>query len=184
MFHIANINISIADLRRAMTARTLLEAVSTESRLDSATKLVFESIDEALIDLFGNRPRQAAYDFMERNHGINRSEIPNHLDQFFGLFERVFGIASKKVIGRAIAKRMYAKLGLGFKPIPYYEFSDYLERVRFIIEALQRAKSATNVLPLPHHHTDTSQHNVHVRNDSTRRPARRTVAASHHPPEP
>jgi hypothetical protein len=100
---------------------------------------------------------------MERSHGIDRAEIPNHLDQFFRLFERVFGIASRKVIGRAAAKRLYAKLGLGFKPIPYFEFTDYLERVRIIIETL-RNKSTNNRLALPHHYeeTNTSQPGLRV----------------------
>jgi hypothetical protein len=112
--------------------------------LDALTKLLSDSIGEALTDLIGTRAREAIYDYVERNHSIARSEIPDHLDELFTLFERNFGVASKKVIGRVIAKKVYSKLDWEFYPIPNFEFNDYLEKIktRLAREVLDRAKSA------------------------------------------
>jgi len=93
-------------------------------------KLLSDSIDEVLINLVGTRAREATYDYMERNHSTARSEIPGHLDEFLSLFERTFGVAGRKVIGRAIAKKVYSKLDLEFYPIPHFELTDYLERIK------------------------------------------------------
>jgi hypothetical protein len=111
---------------------------------DALTKLLSDSIGEALTDLIGTRAREAIYDYIERNHSIARSEIPDHLDELFTLFERNFGVASKTVIGRVIAKKVYTKLDLEFYSIPHFEFIDYLEKIktRLAREVLDRAKSA------------------------------------------
>ncbi len=128
---------------------THIELPRVYSGPDALVKLLSDSIGEVLTDLVGTRAREAVYDYMERNHSIARSEIPHHLDELFRLFERNFGVASKKVIGMVIAKKVYSKLDWEFHPIPNFEFTDYLERIKTKLtkEVLDRAKSATGQFP-------------------------------------
>ncbi len=97
---------------------------------DALRRLLSDSIGEALTDLLGTRAREAIYDYMERNRSVARGEIPYHLDELFKLFERNFGAASKRVIGRVIAKRVYSKLEWEFNPIRNFEFNDHPERIK------------------------------------------------------
>jgi hypothetical protein len=109
------------------------------------TKLLSESINEALTDLIGSRAREAIYDYMERKHSVGRNEIPKHLDSLFTLFEGTFGVGGKKVIGRIIAKKVYAKLDWEFESLPNLEFADYMERIKTDItsEVLEQARSSS-----------------------------------------
>ena len=97
---------------------------------NALTNLLSDSIDEALTDLLGSRARESIYDYMERNHSVARNEIPERLDDLFKLFEGYFGVKSKNVIGRVIARKVYSKLDWEFVSIPNFEFGDYLERIR------------------------------------------------------
>ena len=110
---------------------------------DAFGKLLAGSIDESMTDLLGTRVREAVYDFMERKYSVARNEISQHLDELFKLFENNFGVASKKVIGRAFAKKVYSKLEWEFIPIPNFEFADYIDSIKARIarELLDRAKS-------------------------------------------
>lgn len=116
-----------------------LSPASEEKRIDLPTaysgphalgSLLCDSIGEALTDLLGARAREAVCDYMKREHSIARNEIPKHLDILFTLFEHNFGARAKNVIGRSIAKKVYAKLDWTFEPIPNFEFADYLERIK------------------------------------------------------
>ena len=109
------------------------------------TDLLFDCISEALTDLVGSRAREAIYDFMERKHSVGRNEIPEHLDSLFTLFEGIFGGGGKKVIGRIIVKKVYAKLDWEIESLPNLEFADYMEKIKTKIanETLEHASSAT-----------------------------------------
>ena len=111
---------------------------------NALTNLLSDSIDEALTDLLGSRAREAIYDYMERNYSVARNEIPERLDDLFKLFEGYFGVKSKNVIGRVIARNVYSKLDWEFESIPNFEFGDYLEiiRTRVAKEALGSASAA------------------------------------------
>jgi len=95
--------------------------------------LILESVDEALGDLLGRRAREAVYDYLERNCFMARSEIPKSLGEFFSALERTFGKGSK-TIGKVIAKKLYAKLGLTFVELPNAECKDYVELARVKLE--------------------------------------------------
>ncbi|MGD0690693.1 MAG: hypothetical protein ABSA50_13130 [Candidatus Bathyarchaeia archaeon] len=94
------------------------------------TNLLSDSISEVLTDLVGSRAREAIYDYMERKHSVGRNEIPEHLDSLFTLLEGTFGVGGTKVIGRIIAKKVYAKIDWKFEPLPNLEFADYMERIK------------------------------------------------------
>jgi hypothetical protein len=94
------------------------------------TNLLSESVSETLTELVGSHAREAIYDYMERKHSVSRDEIPEHLDSLFTVLEDTFGVEGKKVIGRIIAEKVYAKLDWEFESFPNLEFADYMERIK------------------------------------------------------
>lgn len=120
----------VGELSSTGTRETRIEPPRLYSGPGAFTKLLSDSIGEVLTDLLGTRAREAVFDYMERNYSIARHEIPEHLNQFFMLFERNFGTKSKSVIGRAIAKKVHLKLDWQFEPVPNFEFADYIENIR------------------------------------------------------
>lgn len=121
----------------SVSGRVIAQAPSSYAGADALNNLISDSIGEVLRDLFGNRAAEAIYDYMERNHLTGRIEIPSHLKEFFQLLENNFGAQSSKVIGRAVAKRIYAKLDWEFYPVAKYEFADYLTGIRARLANLQ-----------------------------------------------
>jgi len=104
--------------------------------------LLLECINEALTGLLGTRSREAVYDNLERTRFLARNEIPKHLDVFFQLLEEILGKGSK-VIGKAIAKKLYSKLDLEFVDTPTLEFADHLQTVRSRLGELERTDPST-----------------------------------------
>lgn len=87
---------------------------------------ILDSIDEAIEDLLGADVRDAIYDNLERRNLLPKIELPNHLDIFCQLLDETFGRGSR-TIERAIARRLYKRLGLDFTVILAFNFNDYLE---------------------------------------------------------
>lgn len=121
---------AVAEFSPSPSSETRVQLPSSYNGSDAFLKLLSDSISEALTDLLGTRTREAVFDYMERNYSIARNEIPEHLDQFFTLFERNLGAKTKTVIGRTIARKAYSKLDWEFEPIPNFEFADYLETMK------------------------------------------------------
>lgn len=90
---------------------------------------LLNSIDEVFVELLGTRVKHAFYDSLERNQRISREELPQHLDKFQEALEAVLGTGGDTV-GRTIAKRLYAKLQLDFKPRSDYRLTDYVETAK------------------------------------------------------
>lgn len=91
--------------------------------------LLLHCIDEALVDLVGINVRDAIYQKVETTYLIPRAKIPGHLDDLYQLLGRIFG-KGNRVIGRAIAKKLFQKLEWQFIDIPQLDFFDYLDMVR------------------------------------------------------
>lgn len=92
--------------------------------------LVSDSIDETLTDLLGSRTREAVYGYLQRKYSLTKNDLANNPDQLFTIFERNFGVPAKRVIGRAIARKVYTKLDWKFQPVPHFEFADYMDKVK------------------------------------------------------
>jgi len=95
------------------TIPPLLELVTSSSTYadrKDLDRLLLESLDDVLADLLGKSVREAFYDHMERNYYFARDDVPKRLGDFLLLLERTFG-KSGRTIERAVAKRLYTKLG-------------------------------------------------------------------------
>ena len=97
---------------------------------DGFERTLSEAVHECLKDIFGGPARDAIYAFMEREYSVARSNLPKHLDELFTVFHQNFGAQAKYIIGRAFAKKLYAKLDFEFSPIPKFEFVDYLTIIK------------------------------------------------------
>jgi hypothetical protein len=100
--------------------------------------LLLDSLDEALVDLMGARFRQPFYHYFEERYGITRDVIPYRLDEFVVSLAELFGVLAMKTFGRAIAKRLYLKLGLEFSNQEEYTLLDYVKEARMNLPLLTK----------------------------------------------
>jgi hypothetical protein len=72
---------------------------------------------------------------------MGRSEITKSLGDLFSILDEIFGKGSK-IIGKAIAKKLYSKLNWEFVDCREYELTDYLATVK-----LRLAREMTKAFP-------------------------------------
>jgi len=103
--------------------------------------LLSDCIYHVLSEVLGSKARESIYDYIERNYGVTKEEIPSNMSKFFALTGEAFGSGSR-TIARCIVKRMWQELGWAFTETPGLEFWDYMEiaRARMAREAVEIAK--------------------------------------------
>ena len=84
-----------------------------------------ETIDEALSGLFSEKVRDAFYEKLRNTYSLRKEEIPNRLDDFIIALQRLFDGAAKP-IERAIAKRLYMRLGFAYREVHSYGLIEYV----------------------------------------------------------
>jgi len=72
-------------------------------------KLLIEAVDEALASL-GDSARQSIYFHLEKKFKIERTEIPQHIEDFAEGLEKIFG-AGAQFLEILIMKQLYEKTG-------------------------------------------------------------------------
>jgi hypothetical protein len=88
------------------------------------------AIDNAIFTILGRQVLKAIYDSLKEHHDISGEEIPYRLDTVFKMLEGTFGYQGAITLGRVIAKRVYARMGLQFRELPDYELQDYLDQAK------------------------------------------------------
>jgi len=143
------VEISVSNLKKEVFLPTIAapypenpNAPAEDFYSSTLESLLLECINEALTSLLGARSREAVYDNLERTRFLARNEIPKHLDVFFQVLEEILGKGSK-VIGTAIAKKLYSKLDLEFANTPKLEFADHLQTIRSKLGELERTDPST-----------------------------------------
>jgi hypothetical protein len=94
-------------------------------------RLLLDSMDEALTDVFGAEFREMFYWYLEVRFRIMKARLPSRLDDLESALSTTFGPTGSLVLGRAIAKRLYSKLGARFIEKPGWtllEYFDYLKK--------------------------------------------------------
>ncbi|MGA3110177.1 MAG: hypothetical protein ABSD99_12140 [Candidatus Bathyarchaeia archaeon] len=102
-------------------------AQRTHKEFNNEVKL---AIDNALYTILGQQVLKAVYESLRVHHGITSDEIPYRLDTLFKTLESTFGYQGAITLGRVIAKRVYARMGLQFRELPDYELQDYLDQAK------------------------------------------------------
>lgn len=105
------------DRRRTMKAR-----VMQESEFDG---LVLDSVTERLTDMLGAKFTDNFIRLLEVKFHIPKRALPKSLDNFTSILSSIFGSASALVMGRAIAKRLYARLEMPFVEKAGYTLLNY-----------------------------------------------------------
>ena len=77
----------------------------------------------------GHSVRKAIYWHLESEHGLKREDMADRLGDFVEALEGMLGEGAK-VLERVMARRLYAKLGLTFKPIEGWNLVDYVKEAK------------------------------------------------------
>jgi len=93
--------------------------MSSEAMKDFNGKLR-QAIDETIFSILGQY-----YEY-----SLRAEELSSRLDTLMEVLEYTFGPPGARTIGRAIAKRLYWKLGIQFLPRDEYTFQDYVEEAK------------------------------------------------------
>ena len=93
---------------------------------------MLEAIDEGFLAL-GESVRQVIYWRLENRFSLSRGEIPNRLKEFIEALNNMFG-AGAEILLKIIIKRLYTKLNLNFKDVENWNFIDYVENAKKLIE--------------------------------------------------
>jgi len=93
-------------------------------------RVLRESVEEALMDILGEKVRDAFFGYLEASFHVSRADFASHVEFFVKALSDVFGVTASMVLGRAIAKRIYARLEIPFVPKNGYTLTDYLKEAK------------------------------------------------------
>ena len=89
-----------------------------------------ESIRETIAQLLSPKVVESVFEHLEKVYSIKKDEIPSRLDMLLLALETIFGSRSSGVIGKAIARRLYSRLGLEFSDDPQMNLVGYVEKAK------------------------------------------------------
>ena len=92
--------------------------------------ILLESIDETIIELLSRAVVDALYVHLQTNYSLSRNELPSRLDTLINSLEKVFGVRGSLAITKAISKKFYRKLGLGFTDNPNRTLLEYVDEAK------------------------------------------------------
>jgi hypothetical protein len=88
-------------------------------------KLLIESIDEAMKEIFGEAGAGVIYDYLRHNHSLNREEIPERLEDFERGLEKILG-SGAWVMERTVLNNLYLNFGLEYRNKENYSFANHI----------------------------------------------------------
>ena len=86
--------------------------------------LLVQSVDEVVVDLLGHRVRTAFYECLQRQRGLSKEGVPEHLEEFQRFLHETFGKGGE-TLTRCIMKRFSEKLGWSYVDMHQYDLGDY-----------------------------------------------------------
>lgn len=92
-------------------------------------RLLSESLDDALKDLFGEESKQMIYTWLKSEYRIASEEMPERLGDFDLALTRMFG-RSSRAIRRVIVKRLYSRMRIEFVERTNCGLLDYVADAR------------------------------------------------------
>jgi acetylornithine deacetylase/succinyl-diaminopimelate desuccinylase-like protein len=99
------------------------------------------AIDDAISTILGPQVVKALYFHLKEHYDITSDEIPYRLDTLFDALEKTFGVKGALTLGRVIARRFYARMGLKFVELGNYKLQDYLEDAKIDLALSTRTKN-------------------------------------------
>ena len=92
--------------------------------------ILIESIHETIAQLLSPKVAEMIFEHLEKFHSVRKNEVSSHLDMLLLGLETNFGSRSSQVIGKAIARRFYSRLGLEFSDDPQRTLIGYVENAK------------------------------------------------------
>ena len=99
-------------------------------------EFLLEAIDAAL-SLLGNSSKQVVYFYLEKNFNVKKQDIPDKIEEFTIVIERLFGHGAK-ILEIEIMKNLFVKIGSAFEYFPEKDdllFIDYVDAARIYVRA-------------------------------------------------
>jgi hypothetical protein len=92
--------------------------------------ILIESIHETIAQLLSPKVAETLFEHLEKVYSIKQDEVPSRLDKLLLALATTFGSSSAQVIGKAIVKRFYSRLGLEFSDNPQTTLVGYVESAK------------------------------------------------------
>jgi hypothetical protein len=108
--------------------------ICAEEKLVEFNEFLLQSIDETMTALLSPEVANALYLHLRKTHLIQKEQVPYNLETLCHTFEQIFGYASSRTICKAIAKRLYVKLGLPFTNAPTKTLIEFVEEAKGKLE--------------------------------------------------
>jgi hypothetical protein len=99
-------------------------------------ELLLEAVDAAL-SLLGDSSKQAIYFYLEKNFNLEKQDIPDRIEEFTIIIERLFGHGAK-VLEIEIMKNLFVNVGSAFEYFPENGdllFVEYVAAARIYVRA-------------------------------------------------
>jgi len=99
-------------------------------------KLLLQTIDENLKQIFQETATHIIYQFLESNYSLKREEIPEKLETFMEGLQEFFR-SGAHMIEQTILKELYSNFGLRYKSREGYRFVDYIDDLENVYQAIR-----------------------------------------------
>jgi len=99
-------------------------------------KLLLQTIDGNLKQIFRETATHIIYQFLEKNHSLKREEIPEKMEIFMEGLQEFFR-SGAHMIEQSILKELHANLGLKYKNREGYRFVDYIDDLENVYQAIK-----------------------------------------------
>jgi len=95
-------------------------------------ELLFEAMDDAMRQIFGESTSEMIYGFMERQVMVKREEIGEKMEVFYSYLEKLLGSEGAQIIRETSLRRLCLKLQREYEEIEaYFSFLDKLYEIKF-----------------------------------------------------
>jgi len=110
-------------------------SVSADTK-EEFKKLLMQTIDENLKQIFRETATHIIYQFLENNYSLKREEIPEKLEIFMEGLQEFFR-SGAQMIEQSILKELHSNLGLKYKSREGYRFIDYIDDLESVYQAIR-----------------------------------------------
>lgn len=112
---------------RRNSLKSSLDRIMSQHTIKEFNDEVKLAIDDAISAVIGQQVLKALYVHLKEHYDIASDELPYRLDTLFEALQKTFGVKGAFTLGRVIARRFYARMGLQFAELGNHKLQDYLE---------------------------------------------------------
>jgi len=115
-------------------------SVSADTK-EEFKKLLLQTIDENLKQIFRETATHIIYQFLENNYSLKREDVPEKLETFMEGMQEFFH-SGTHMIEQAILKELYSNLGLEYKSREGYRFVDYIDDLKNVYQTIRKTSKS------------------------------------------